>query len=113
VARLSRADLDEVYSLAWRSSDWRRAGVRHGTETTSGGSTMVLHEFRGTEVEPAAHRAGGGRPGRRFHDAIYRAAHHERLYAAWSKHSIRRSMCSFSRATWPVPISARTPTSAT
>jgi len=85
VARLSRADLDEVYSL--RLALERLAvvqAVRHGTEDDFGRLDDVLHEFRGTDSSQPLTEQEAADQDVRFHDAIYRAAHHERLYAAWS-----------------------------
>jgi len=85
VARLSREDLEEVYSLRLALERLAVArAVRHGTDADFSRLDAVLHEFRG---------AGSGQPlteqeaadqDVRFHDSVYRAAHHDRLYAAWS-----------------------------
>jgi len=85
VARLSRADLEEVYSL--RLALERLAVARaalHGTETDFGVMDGVLHEFRGTGSGQPLTEQEAADQDVRFHDAVYRAAHHERLYAAWS-----------------------------
>ena len=85
VARLSRGDLDEVYSL--RLALERLAvveAVRHGTEADFATLDDVLHEFRGTDSSQPLTEQEAADQDVRFHDAIYRAAHHERLYAAWS-----------------------------
>ena len=85
VARLSRGDLDEVYSL--RLALERLAVVqaaRHGTEADFATLDNVLHEFRGTDSSQPLTEQEAADQDVRFHDAIYRAAHHERLYVAWS-----------------------------
>jgi DNA-binding GntR family transcriptional regulator len=85
VARLSRGDLDEVYSL--RLALERLAvveAVRHGTEADFATLDDVLHEFRGTDSRRPLTEQEAADQDVRFHDAVYRAAHHERLYVAWS-----------------------------
>ena len=44
----------------------------------------VLHEFRGTGSGQPLTEQEAADQDVRFHDAVYRAAHHERLYASWS-----------------------------
>jgi DNA-binding GntR family transcriptional regulator len=85
VARLSRADLEEVYSL--RLALERLAvvhAVRHGTEADFAELDGVLREFRGTGSSQPLTEQEAADQDVRFHDAVYRAAHHDRLYAAWS-----------------------------
>ncbi len=85
VARLSRSDLDEVYSL--RLALERLAvvqAVRRGTEADFAILDDILHEFRGTDSSQPLTEQEAADQDVRFHDAIYRAAHHERLYVAWS-----------------------------
>jgi len=85
VARLSRGDLEEVYSL--RLALERLAvveAVRHGTDADFETLDDVLHEFRGTDSSQPLTEQEAADQDVRFHDAIYRAAHHERLYVAWS-----------------------------
>lgn len=85
VARLSRADLEEVYSL--RLALERLAVVsaaRRGTEADFAALDAILHEFRGTDSSQPLTEQEAADQDVRFHDAVYRAAHHERLYAAWS-----------------------------
>lgn len=85
VARLSRTDLEEVYSL--RLALERLAVARaatHGTEADFGVMDAVLHEFRGTASDQPLTEQQAADQDVRFHDAVYRAAHHERLYATWS-----------------------------
>ena len=94
VARLSRADLEEVYSLRLALERLAVAqAARHGTEADFATLDDILHEFRGTDSsQPLTEQASQGRDWLeeaadqdvRFHDAIYHAAHHERLYVAWS-----------------------------
>jgi DNA-binding GntR family transcriptional regulator len=85
VARLSRDDLEEVYSL--RLALERLAVARaaqHGTEADFARLDAVLHEFRGTGSTQPLNEQEAAEQDVRFHDAVYRAAHHERLYAAWN-----------------------------
>lgn len=85
VARLSRADLEEVYSL--RLSLERLAvarAVHHGTDADFAELDGILHEFRGSRSGQPLTEQEAADQDVRFHDAVYRAAHHDRLYAAWS-----------------------------
>jgi|SRR5579859_2382400 len=85
VARLSRADLEEVYSL--RLALERLAvlsAAQHGTDADFAELDAILHEFRGTDSSKPLTEQEAADQDVRFHDAVYRAAHHERLYAAWS-----------------------------
>jgi len=85
VARLSRGDLEEVYSLRLALERLAVArAAKYGTEADFAEIDAVLHEFRGTgSGQPLAEQEAADQDVR-FHDAIYRAAHHERLYASWS-----------------------------
>jgi DNA-binding GntR family transcriptional regulator len=85
VTRLSRTDLEEVFSL--RVAIERLAvgrAVRHGTEADFAILDEILHEFRGTNSSQPLTEQEAADQDVRFHDAIYRAAHHQRLYEAWS-----------------------------
>jgi DNA-binding GntR family transcriptional regulator len=85
VARLSRSDLEEVYSL--RLALERLAVARatqQGTEEDFALMDEVLHEFRGSASGQPLTEQQAADQDVRFHDAVYRAAHHERLYASWS-----------------------------
>jgi DNA-binding GntR family transcriptional regulator len=85
VARLSRADLEEVYSL--RLSLERLAvarAVEHGTDADFSELDAILHEFRGSRSGQPLTEQEAADQDVRFHDAVYRAAHHDRLYAAWT-----------------------------
>jgi len=85
VARMSRADLEEVYSLRLALDRLAVArAARHGTEADFGVIDAVLHEFRGTGSDQPLTEQEAADQDVRFHDAVYRAAHHERLYASWS-----------------------------
>jgi DNA-binding GntR family transcriptional regulator len=85
VARLSRADLEEVYSLRLALERLAVArAARHGTEADFEVMDAVLHEFRGTGSGQPLTEQQAADQDVRFHDAVYRAAHHERLYATWS-----------------------------
>jgi DNA-binding GntR family transcriptional regulator len=84
VARLSRADVEEVYSLrlAIESLAMRQA-VRHATDEDFAAMEGVLDTFR------AAFASGPNEQviadlDVRFHDLIYQAAHHQRLYDCWA-----------------------------
>jgi DNA-binding GntR family transcriptional regulator len=85
VARLSRADLEEVYSLrlALERLATGRA-VEHGTDADFSELDAVLHEFRGTRSGQPLTEQEAADQDVRFHDAVYRAAHHDRLYTAWT-----------------------------
>jgi DNA-binding GntR family transcriptional regulator len=84
VARLSRADLEEVYSLRLALERLAVArAARHGTETDFEVMDAVLHEFRGTGSDQPLTEQQAADQDVRFHDAMYRAAHHQRLMAAW------------------------------
>jgi DNA-binding GntR family transcriptional regulator len=85
VARLARADLEEVYSL--RLALERLAVARAARSATEADLThldAILREFRGSGSEQPLTEQEAADQDVRFHDAIYLAAHHERLYAAWS-----------------------------
>jgi DNA-binding GntR family transcriptional regulator len=85
VARLSRADLEEVYSLRLALERLAAArAVEHGTDADFSELDAVLHEFRGTGSGQPLTEQEAADQDVRFHDAVYRAAHHDRLYAAWS-----------------------------
>jgi DNA-binding GntR family transcriptional regulator len=84
VARLSRTDVEEVYSLrlALERLAMKQA-VEHATEEDFAAMEGVLDAFR------AAFARGPTEPviadlDVRFHDLIYHAAHHQRLYDCWS-----------------------------
>jgi DNA-binding GntR family transcriptional regulator len=84
VARLSRIDLEEVYSLRLMLERLAVArAVRDGTEVDFAVMDAVLHEFRGAGSDQPLTEQQAADQDVRFHDAIYRAAHHQRLYAAW------------------------------
>ena len=85
VARLSSADLEEVYSLRLALDRLAVArAARLGSEADFAHIDAVLHEFRGTGSDQPLTEQEAADQDVRFHDAIYRAAHHERLYASWS-----------------------------
>jgi DNA-binding GntR family transcriptional regulator len=84
VARLSRSDLDEVYSLrlALERLAMQRA-AHNATERDFAALEAVLADFdaalaRGPSEKQIAELDV------RFHDLIYQAAHHQRLYDSWS-----------------------------
>jgi DNA-binding GntR family transcriptional regulator len=85
VARLSRDDLEEVYSLRLALERLAAArAARHGTEADFARLDAVLHEFRGAASSQPLTEQEAADQDVRFHDAIYLAAHHERLYASWN-----------------------------
>jgi DNA-binding GntR family transcriptional regulator len=85
VARLSRADLEEVYSLRLALERLATArAVEHGTDADFAELDAVLHEFRGSRSGQPLTEQEAADQDVRFHDAVYRAAHHDRLYAAWT-----------------------------
>ena len=84
VARLSRTDLEDVYSLrlALERLAVQRA-ARYATNTDFAAMEAVLHSFdiamsRGPSEKEVAELDI------RFHDLIYQAAHHQRLYDCWA-----------------------------
>jgi DNA-binding GntR family transcriptional regulator len=84
VARLSRSDLDEVYSLrlALETLAVKRA-ARFATEEDFAAMDAVMGAFdtvltRGHSEKEVAELDV------RFHDLIYRAARHQRLYDCWA-----------------------------
>jgi DNA-binding GntR family transcriptional regulator len=84
VARLSRGDLEEVYSLrlALERLAMQRA-VRYATDRDFAALETVLADFdialsRGPSVKEVAELDV------RFHDLIYQAARHQRLYDSWA-----------------------------
>jgi DNA-binding GntR family transcriptional regulator len=84
VARLSRADVEEVYSL--RLAIERLAmqqAVSNATEEDFAAMAQVIDAFR--EVFARGPSAPAiAELDVRFHDLIYRAARHQRLYDCWS-----------------------------
>ncbi len=85
VARMSRDDLEEVYSLRLALERLAAArAVRHGTDTDFEKLDAILHEFRGTASSQPLTEQQAADQDVRFHDAVYRAAHHDRLYMAWN-----------------------------
>jgi DNA-binding GntR family transcriptional regulator len=88
VARLSRDDLDEVYSLRLALERLAVArAARLATDQDFEAMQAVLREFSALRVaaqaEPLSARILADAD-IRFHDTIYRAAHHRRLYGSWS-----------------------------
>jgi DNA-binding GntR family transcriptional regulator len=85
VACLWRGDLEEVYSLRLALERLAAAqAARNGTEVDFGVMDSVPHEFRGTGSNQPLTEQQAADQDVRFHDAVCRAAHHRRLYAAWS-----------------------------
>jgi DNA-binding GntR family transcriptional regulator len=84
VARLSRADAEEVYSLrlALERLAVQRA-VQTATDSDFAALEAVLAAFRAAFTrEPTEQEIAGLDV--RFHDLIYRAARHQRLYDSWA-----------------------------
>jgi DNA-binding GntR family transcriptional regulator len=84
VARLSRADVEEVYSLrlALERLAMRQA-VQHATEEDFAAMEGVLDAFRAAFARGPTEQVIADLDVR-FHDLIYRAAHHQRLYDCWA-----------------------------
>lgn len=84
VARLSRADVEEVYSLrlALEGLAMKQAAQR-ATEEDFAAMEGVLGAFR-EEFARGPTAPAIAELDVRFHDLIYRAAHHQRLYDCWS-----------------------------
>lgn len=84
VAHLTRQDLDEVYSLRLAIE---RLAVRwaadRATEEDFDRIESVLDEFT-TALEGPIGEQEAAELDVRYHDAIYLAAHHQRLYGSWS-----------------------------
>lgn len=84
VAHLTEQDLEEVYSLriAIERLAARWAAAR-ATDDDLDHVQEMLEEFKSALEGPVGEH-DAAELDVRFHDAIYRAAHHRRLYAAWS-----------------------------
>jgi len=98
VPLLARRDVDEVYSLRLAMETLAaRWAVEHATADDLAALEAVLAEV------PAALDSGDARAVSdldvRFHDAFYRAAHHERLYVFWRSVRSQVSRFLFSRNT--------------
>ncbi|MBC8447458.1 MAG: GntR family transcriptional regulator [Chloroflexi bacterium] len=85
VARLSRHDLDEVYSLrlalerlAVQLAIRNSAAKEEVAEMQATIDTMAAYIERGITEQEAAELD------MRFHDALYRASHHQRLQDSWA-----------------------------
>jgi DNA-binding GntR family transcriptional regulator len=83
VTRLSQTDIDEIYELrkALERLAMERA-VRHATEDDFAAFAEVIKELRVAVKDADLHRVVSLDV--RFHDLIYVAAHHSRLYLSWS-----------------------------
>jgi DNA-binding GntR family transcriptional regulator len=83
VAQLSRTDVEEVYSL--RLAIERLAvqhAVRHATEADFAAMNQVILAFDNALAHsPSEHEIA--KLDLEFHDIIYRAARHQRLYDCW------------------------------
>ncbi|WP_028926355.1 GntR family transcriptional regulator [Pseudonocardia acaciae] len=98
VPMLDRRDVEEVYSLRQSLETLAaRWAVEHADERDLARMEAVLAEI------PAALDRGDPREvtdlDLQFHDAFYRAAHHERLYASWRSLRSQVSLFLFSRNT--------------
>lgn len=84
VVALSTADLGEVYSLrsAIEELAVKLAIRRHEAQDLSRLDQSMADLRRGLKRKLEEHEAA--RLDLEFHDAIFRAAHHERLFASWS-----------------------------
>lgn len=84
VASLTAQDLEEVYSLRVAIERLTvRWAVWHATDDDLDRVEAVLDEFR-VALDGSVGEHEAAELDIRFHDAIYRAAHHRRLYALWS-----------------------------
>jgi DNA-binding GntR family transcriptional regulator len=84
VVELTLDDLHEIYTL--RSALEPLAvslAIQRGTEADLAGIQSALEEFTEALSPRMSERTAAGLDVQ-FHDAIYRAARHERLYSAWS-----------------------------
>ncbi len=83
VTRLSQADIDEIYELrtALERLAMERA-VRYATDDDFAAMDEVIELMRRAVKAGDAH--GTVTLDVRFHDLVYRAARHTRLYASWS-----------------------------
>lgn len=84
VTKLSELDLERVYSLRLALEGvLARWAVRFATEEDLAGAEAVLREFaRALKKKITEHDAA--RYDMRFHDLLYQASGHPRLYAAWA-----------------------------
>jgi DNA-binding GntR family transcriptional regulator len=83
VTRLSLSDIDEIYEL--RKALERLAverAVRHATDEDFAAMTDVVKRLRQAVKDVDLHEVVSLDV--RFHDLIYFAAHHSRLYLSWS-----------------------------
>ena len=58
--------------------------MRYGTDADFSELDRILHGFRGMRSGQPLTEQEAAEQDVRFHDAVYRAAHHARLYTAWS-----------------------------
>jgi len=83
VTGLSQTDIDEIYEL--RKALERLAverAVKHATDEDFAELADVVKQMRSAVKAADAHAVAALDV--RFHDGIYRAAHHSRLYLSWS-----------------------------
>lgn len=84
VVELSEVDLGEVYSLRSAIEDLAvRLAIRRGQDDDIQAMETSLAELRG-RLRRKLSEQEAARLDVEFHDAIFRAAHHTRLYTAWS-----------------------------
>ncbi len=83
VTDLTRTDVTELATLRVALEKLAIAGAcRSATEEDLAGLQDVVERMRGASADGAEETLA--RLDIEFHDALYRAAHHERLYAAWA-----------------------------
>lgn len=99
VPLLSKDDVDEIYSLRLALETLAaRYAVKHATsgDLSSLGAAIV---DLSTVVDASGSRRDVTDADLRFHDAFYRAAHHQRLFASWRSVRSQVALCLFSRNT--------------
>jgi DNA-binding GntR family transcriptional regulator len=85
VARLSDADLEEVYTLRVALEELAaRWAVRNATEDDFAAMQVVLDELS-EAVARGMYEQEYATLDLKFHDCIYRAAHHKRLLRCWTE----------------------------
>jgi DNA-binding GntR family transcriptional regulator len=85
VTDLSRVDVTELATLRVALEKLAITGAcRSATEDDLAGLRDIVEHMRAASASGADETETLARLDIDFHDAVYRAAHHERLYAAWS-----------------------------
>lgn len=117
VVELSWTDLGEVYSLRAAIEELAvRLAVRRGTEEDIAAIDASLADMRSALRKRVTEQAAA-RLDVEFHDAIFQASHHDRLYSSWV--AIRMQVYLFllrhniANADWRVSSPKATPISQT